>query len=113
MKSGLKIWQWLKLFIVIFLVPPMFICAFLIYIRQGESVRHLLSSVALEAMQKSLASAQSSSFKSLSPEDTLSCFCPHPPVWVFFTASGKDSNSIQLDVHNFTCFESTYLQMRP
>lgn len=78
------------------------------------SIRHLLGGVALKPMQESLASAQSSSFKSLSPEEHFVMFLgPTCLEFFFFTPSGKDSNSIQLDVHNFTCFKSTYVLMRP
>ena len=68
MKSGLKTWQWLKLFIVILLAPPVFICAFLIYIRQGESV--------------DLASPW---WCGLEGYVGISCKCPEQPFQIFVT----------------------------
>lgn len=48
--SSLAIWQQLELFIMIFIAAAMFVCAFLISIRQKKvSIQHCLSGMAWKA----------------------------------------------------------------
>lgn len=72
------------------------------------SIRHLLGGVALKPMQESLASAQSSSFKSLSPEEHFVMFLgPTCLGFVFFFYIFRDG----LESHPTRCSQLHLFQI--
>ena len=69
---------------------------------------HCLSSVALKAATRISCKGSEQQSKILTAWKPLHCV---PGSCSSYTASGKDWNSIQLNVYNFNCFESAFLQM--